>query len=75
MALFHCEVDEDRITANVFNAPLPRWKENYSSIPLVAALGIHMLAISATSAQSDLLFSKVGQIVMDRRPSLGSDDV
>ena len=75
MALYHLQVDEDGNKVSVFNDPLPWWKGNYNRFPLVAALARQMLAIPATSAQSERLFSKAGQIVTDRRSSLGSDSV
>ena len=75
MALYHLQVDEDGNKVGVFNDPLPWWKENCNRFPLVAALARQMLATPATSAQSERLFSKAGQIVTDRRSSLGSDSV
>ena len=75
MALYHVQVDEDGNKVNVFNGPLSWWKENCNRFPMVAALARQMLAIPATSAQSERLFSKAGQIVTDRRSSLGSDNV
>lgn len=75
MPLYHSKTDTQGNEVNVFNNPLPWWKENSYRFPLVAALARQMLAIPATSAQSERLFSKAGQIVTDRRSSLGSDNV
>lgn len=74
MVVFHCDVG-DRKTVNVFNDPLPRWKEKYKRFPLVVALALKMLAIPATSPQSERLFSKASQTVTNLQSFLGSDNV
>ena len=57
------------------NDPLPWWRDNCVNFPMVAALARKVLAIPATSAQSERLFSKAGQVVTNRRSSLGSENV
>lgn len=44
------------------------------SFPMVAALSRKVLAVLATSAQSEWLFSKAGQIFINRRGSLESEN-
>lgn len=51
------EKKKNNITFNVLHDPLPWWKKQERRFPLVAALARKVLAIPATSAQSERLFS------------------
>lgn len=57
----------DGTRVNVFNDPLPRWKERNDRFPIVATIPRRVFTISATSEQPLWLFSAAGQIVMKCR--------
>ena len=59
----------------VFNDPLPRWKAHARSFPFSAGVARRVLAITASSAQSEGLFSVAGQTVTKKRACLSSDNV
>lgn len=55
--------------------PLQWWATNRSRFPCVADVARSILAIPATSVDSERLFSKCGLVVSDRRSSLSSQHV
>ena len=59
----------------VFSDPLPWWKLHARNFPLLARVARRVLAIPASSAQSERLFSVAGQTVTKKRNSLASDNV
>ena len=55
--------------------PLDWWRINAFKFPLLAALARRLLAIPASQAQSERVFSGAGQIVTQKRNRLSSDNV
>ena len=49
------------------------WKRNESEFPHLAQIAKKYLSIQATSAPSERIFSKAGQIIDAQRTSLDSD--
>ena len=52
--------------------PLKWWNENASSFPILGVLAVRYLAIPATSAPSERLWSIASQIITDARSQLDS---
>jgi zinc finger BED domain-containing protein 1 (E3 SUMO-protein ligase ZBED1) len=65
------EVEEKRECSD----PLLWWKEHAARFPLLAQLARRLLAIPATSAPSERLFSASGQLVSLKRASLSPETV
>jgi len=61
-----CNPDED---------PLSWWKKNETRFPYLARLAKKYLAIQASSASPERLFSIAGNLITDRRSSLTPDHV
>ena len=55
--------------------PLDWWKLNSGHFPLLSCMARKLLAIPATSAPSERVFSAAGHIVNKRRASLSSENV
>jgi hypothetical protein len=64
-------IDEISIVEN----PLEWWKENSSAFKVLSLIAKDFLAIPATSAASERIFSKAGNIVSLKRASLASKNV
>ena len=75
MPLSYTKKGRDETPVIVLNDPLQWWKVNCHRFPLVAEVARRVLAIPATSAQPERLFSAAGQIVSKRRSCLGSGNV
>jgi len=53
--------------------PLAWWRQNSRNFPILSRLARKFLAIPATSASSERLFSTAGNILTSKRNSLGDD--
>ena len=75
MPLSYTKKGRDRTPVIVLNDPLQWWKVNYHRFPILAEVARRVLAIPATSAQPESLFSAAGQIVSKRHSCLGNVNV
>ena len=62
-------------TEGVYSCPLVWWKENQSSYPHLWELAKRILAIPATSAPSERVFSVAANVVNKKRVRLDPDTV
>ncbi|CAM9499597.1 unnamed protein product, partial [Sphacelaria rigidula] len=58
-----------------YRDPLTWWSEKEATIPLLAQLARHVLAVLATQAHSERLFSCAGSVVIKTRNSLSPEHV
>ena len=59
----------------VYNDPLKWWRSKQRDFPLLAALARRVLALPASQAQSERMFSTAGKIVTPVRNQLASENV
>jgi hypothetical protein len=57
----------------VFHDPLVWWKQNQMSYPILARLAMIYLAVQATSAPSERVFSLASRIITNKRNRLNPD--
>ncbi|CAM9964293.1 unnamed protein product, partial [Sphacelaria rigidula] len=68
------EKNKEGVVTTILNDPLPRWKKYEHAFLLVAKLARRVLAIPATSAQSERPFSLAGFVVTEKRNRLGAEN-
>lgn len=69
------EADEEGTVRTTYNNPLDMWREKASEFPKLASVARRVLAIPATQAQSDRMFSAAGLTADKRRGSLDPENV
>ena len=60
---------------NIVEDPLQWWKENAWNFKVLSIIAKDLLAVPATSAPSERIFSKAGAIVTTKRSSLASKTI
>jgi len=60
---------------SILDNPLHWWKENVSNFKVLSIIAKDLLAIPATSAPSERIFSKAGNIISTKRSSLASKTI
>ena len=75
MVMFSEKADAKGMMKTVYNNPLEMWRNKAMAFPYLARVARRVLAISATQAQSERMFSTAGLTVNKRRSSPDPENV
>ena len=75
MVMFSEKVEDKGVMKTVYNNPLDMWRNKAMEVPYLARVFRRVLAIPATQAQSERIFSTAGFTVNKRRGILDPENV
>lgn len=75
MLMFHEKANADGSVTEVYNNPLDMWREKAAEFPYLARIARRVLAIPATQAQSERMFSAAGLLNDGRHDSLDPENL
>ena len=75
MVMFNAKADAKSVMKTVYSNPLDMWRNKAMEFPYLARVARRVLAIPATQAQSERMFSTAGLTVNKRRGSVDPENV